>query len=92
MHRFDMELGERIHRLNLLCGANLDDSSLRLAMREVDGDKPEEMYEQAKKALKNTLDILPLPLANPQIVLLVPTIPTVTNDILCFIFYKPLGS
>jgi len=52
MKRFKMDLGERIHGLNLLCGANLSDSNLRIAMREVDGDSPDEMYEQAKKALK----------------------------------------
>ena len=30
----------------------MDDSELRIAMREVDGDTPNEMYEQAQKALK----------------------------------------
>ena len=52
MKRFKMDLGERIHGLNLLCGANLSDSDLRIAMREVDGETPDQMYEQAKKALK----------------------------------------
>ena len=52
MKRFKMDLGERIHGLNLLCGAGLTDSELRIAMREVDNDIPDEMYEQAKKALK----------------------------------------
>lgn len=52
MERFDMKLGERIHGLNLLCSAILNDSDLRLLMREFDGDQPNEMYKQAKKALK----------------------------------------
>ena len=45
-----MNLDDRIHGLNVLCGANLNDSDLRLAMREVDGDQLIEMYKQAKKA------------------------------------------
>ena len=52
MKRYKMELGERVHGLNLLCGANLSDDELRITMREVDGDKPDEMYEQAKRSLK----------------------------------------
>ena len=52
MKRFKMDLGERIHGLNLLCGVGLTDAELRIAMREVDNDIPDEMYEQAKKALK----------------------------------------
>lgn len=52
MKRFKMDIGERIHGLNLLCGANLEDRELQIAMREVDHDKPEEMYEMAKKSLK----------------------------------------
>lgn len=45
-------LNERIHGLNLLYGAGLNDSELKIAMQEVDYDKPEDMYGQAKKALK----------------------------------------
>ena len=52
MKRYKMKLGERVHGLNLLCGANLSDNELRITMREVDGDKPDEMYEQAKRSLK----------------------------------------
>ena len=52
MKRYKMELGERVHRLNLLCRANLSDDELRITMCEVDGDKPDEMYEQAKRSLK----------------------------------------
>lgn len=52
MERYDINLGDRIHGFNLLCGANLNDSDLRLATREVDGDQPSEMYKQAEKALK----------------------------------------
>ena len=50
MKRYKMEFEERVHGLNLLCGA---DDELRITMREVvDGDKPDEMYEQAKRSLK----------------------------------------
>ena len=56
MKRFKMDLRERIHGLSLLCGANLNDSDLRIAMREVDNESPDEMYEQAKKALKKYFD------------------------------------
>ena len=52
MKHYKMELGERVHGLNLLCGANLSDDELWITMREVDGDKPDEMYEQAKRSLK----------------------------------------
>ena len=52
MKRYKMELGERVHGLDLLCGANLSDDELRITMREVDGVKPDEMYEQAKRSLK----------------------------------------
>ena len=52
MRRFNMELGERIHGSNLLCGASLKDDELRIAMREVDNENPNEMYNQAKKLLK----------------------------------------
>ena len=34
------------------CGANLSDDELRITIHEVDGDKPDEMYEQAKRSLK----------------------------------------
>ena len=47
-----MELGENIHGLNELCGANLSDDKLRIAIREVDTDTPADMYEQAKKSLQ----------------------------------------
>ena len=49
MKRYKMELGERVHRLNLLCGDNLSDDELRITMHEVDGDKRD---EQAKRSLK----------------------------------------
>ena len=52
MKRYKMDLGERIHGLNLLCGANLADDELRIAMREVNSDQPDEIYEQAKRSLK----------------------------------------
>ena len=38
-----MDLGERVHGLNLLCGANLQDGELRIALREIDSDDPENM-------------------------------------------------
>ena len=34
MNLFDTNLGEKIHDLNLLCGANLSDDELRIVMRE----------------------------------------------------------
>ena len=52
MKHYKLELGERVHGLNLLCDANLTDGELRITMREVDWDKPDEMYEQAKRSLK----------------------------------------
>ena len=52
MKRFKMDLTERIHGLNLLCSANLSDDALRICMREVDADQPDQMFENAKKALK----------------------------------------
>ena len=41
---FNMDLGERIHGLNLLCGVSLKDDKLRKAMREVNNENPNEMY------------------------------------------------
>ena len=32
MKRYSMDLGERVHGLNLLCGANLQDDELRIAI------------------------------------------------------------
>ena len=52
MRRFNMNLGERIHVLNLSYGASLKDDELRTAMREVDNENPNEMYNPAKKSLK----------------------------------------
>ena len=46
-----MDLGEGVHSLNLLCGANLQDE-LRIAMREIESDDPEVMYEHAKNVSK----------------------------------------
>ena len=42
----------KVHGLNLLCGVNLSDDELRFTMHEVDGDKPDEMYEQTTRSLK----------------------------------------
>ena len=52
MKRYKMELGERVNGLNLLCGANLSDDELRITIGEEDGDKSDEMYDQAKRSLK----------------------------------------
>jgi len=52
MMRFNMDLGDRIHGLNLLCGANLSDDDLKIAMREIDYLKPNKIYADAKKSLK----------------------------------------
>ena len=38
MLRLDKNLGERIHDLNLTCGANLSDLEPRVAMREGDSE------------------------------------------------------
>ena len=38
MQRLEKNLGERIHDLNLLCGANLSDVEPRVAMREGDSE------------------------------------------------------
>jgi len=66
MERNNMNLGDRIHGLNLLCGANLNDSDLRLAMREVDGDQPTEMYKQAKKSLKKYFGVSAVSNSQPK--------------------------
>ena len=52
MKRYSKDLGERVHGLNLLCGANLQDDELRIAIREIDSDDPKNMYKHAKNALK----------------------------------------
>ena len=43
MRRFKMDLGQHIHGLNRLCAANLSDAQLRIAMREVHTEYPNEM-------------------------------------------------
>ena len=55
MERKKMNIGERIHGLNIMCGADLNKNDLNLAMREVDGEQPQEMFSQAKKAFKEVL-------------------------------------
>ena len=52
MRRFKMDLGEHIDGLDLLCGVNLSDAALRISMREVNTEYPNEMNMQAKKPLK----------------------------------------
>ena len=52
LKRYKMEITERIHGMNLLCGAHLTDEELRIAMRDVDDSNPNGMYEDAKKSLK----------------------------------------
>ena len=47
-----MDLGEHIDGLDLLCGVNLSDAALRISMREVNTEYPNEMNMQAKKPLK----------------------------------------
>ena len=49
---FKMDLGEHIDGLNHLCGTNLPDAELRIAMREVNTEYRNEMYMWAKKSLK----------------------------------------
>lgn len=52
MKRYDMDIEERVHRLYLMCGANLSSEELRIAMREIDSEAPTEMYKKAKASLK----------------------------------------
>ena len=52
MKRFNMDIGECIHGVNLLSGASLTDDELRIAMREADNENPYKMYNQGKKSLK----------------------------------------
>ena len=47
-----MDLGEGVSGLHLLCVANLQDDELRIAMREIESDDPEVMYEHAKNVSK----------------------------------------
>ena len=52
MKCYSKDLGERVHGLNLLCGANLQDDELRIAIQEIESDDPKNMYKHAKNALK----------------------------------------
>ena len=47
-----MTLSERVHGLNLLETAQLSEDDLKIAMRELNHEEPENTYKQAKKALK----------------------------------------
>ena len=55
MKRCSMDLGERVHGPNLLCGANLQDYELRIATREIDSDDPKNVYKHAKNVLTKYL-------------------------------------
>ena len=50
--RYSKDLGERVHGLNLLCGGNLHDDELRIAIREIDSGDPKNIYKHARNALK----------------------------------------
>ena len=50
--RHELSISERVHGLNLLVSAGLSNEHLRIAMREVDDEQPEQMYKQAQKSLK----------------------------------------
>ena len=52
LSKYMLDLGEGVHRLNLLCGANLQDDELGIAMREIDSDDAENMYKHAKNVSK----------------------------------------
>ena len=54
MKWFNIELGERIHGLNLLCCASLTDHESGIAMRKVNNENPNEVYNQAKTSLKKS--------------------------------------
>ena len=41
--------------LSLLCGASLTDYKLRIAMREVNNEKPNEFYNQDKTSLMKSI-------------------------------------
>ena len=41
LKRYKMDITERIHGLNLLCGAHQTDEELRIAMRDVDDTQPD---------------------------------------------------
>lgn len=49
---------KKLHGLNLLNGANLNDSGLRLAIRKITRDQPMRYTNKLKKCLKNTLEVL----------------------------------
>ena len=49
MKRFTIDLGERLHGLNLLSGGSLTDAELRIPFGEVDNGNPNEIYNQDKK-------------------------------------------
>ena len=55
MKRHKMDLPPMIHGLNLIYSSKLSDNDLKIVMREVDNDKPEDMYKDAKKSLKKYL-------------------------------------
>ena len=57
LEKYSMKLPERIHALNILSSSCLNDSELRIAVREVDLEKPDEMHKQAKSALKKYFGI-----------------------------------
>ena len=51
-----MDLGERIHGLNLLCGAMLSDSKLRIAMQEVDNNNPDQIMNKQRNHWKSIME------------------------------------
>ena len=57
MKRHNMDFGEHVHGLNLLCGAELKDDELRIAFREVDMKEPGDMYKNAKSSLNSLTNI-----------------------------------
>ena len=55
MKRYKIELPPKIHGLNLLYSSSLSSDDLKIVMREIDVDEPDQMYIKAKKSLKKYL-------------------------------------
>lgn len=50
--RYSMDLEQRVLDFNLLCSANVQGDKLRIGMREIDSNDPQNIYKQVKFASK----------------------------------------
>lgn len=50
--RYSMDLEQRVLDFNLLCSANVREDKLRIGMREIDSNDPQNIYKQVKFASK----------------------------------------